>query len=83
MVVFLKVLAIAAVGGVAFVFMRPHVPILPPALIGKRRRMAMSELEDYDEEALSDEAAIHEVSQFFGAMSFFCCAAAPVLIPSL
>ena len=51
MVVLLKVLAIAAVGGVAFIFMRPHVPIMPPVLLhGKKRKVAVdSDVQEHDE----------------------------------
>ena len=51
MVVLLKVLAIAAVGGVAFIFMRPRVPILPPILLhSKRRKVAVDNaLEEHDD----------------------------------
>lgn len=37
-VMFLKLIALAAVGGAAWLFMRPQIPILPPGIIGKRRK---------------------------------------------
>jgi hypothetical protein len=46
MMMFLKFLTIGLVGGVAFVFMRPHVPILPPAVIGRKRKLTVAEEED-------------------------------------
>lgn len=35
---FLRLIALAAVGGAAWLFMRPQFPILPPGTIGKKRK---------------------------------------------
>lgn len=42
MVVFLKLVGIAAVGAAAWIFMRPRMPFLPPTFIEKRRRVSFS-----------------------------------------
>ena len=34
----IKLIALAAVGGAAWLFMRPQIPILPPGIIGKKRK---------------------------------------------
>ena len=38
-----KLIALAAVGGAAWLFMRPQIPILPPHTIGKKRKSADAE----------------------------------------
>ena len=40
---FLKLIALAAVGGAAWLFMRPQIPILPPGIIGKKRKSIATE----------------------------------------
>ena len=40
---FLKLIALAAVGGAAWLFMRPQIPILPPGIISRKRKGVNSE----------------------------------------
>ena len=40
---FLKLIALAAVGGAAWLFMRPQIPILPPGITSKKRKGVDSE----------------------------------------
>ena len=40
---FLKLIALAAVGGAAWLFMRPQIPILPPGIISRKRKGVDSE----------------------------------------
>ena len=40
---FLKLIALAAVGGAAWLFMRPQIPILPPGIISRKRKGLDSE----------------------------------------
>ena len=40
---FLKLIALAAVGGAAWLFMRPQIPILPPGIISKKRKSVNTE----------------------------------------
>ena len=41
---FLKLIALAAVGGAAWLFMRPQIPILPPGFISRKRKGVDSEV---------------------------------------
>jgi hypothetical protein len=60
---FLRLLALAAVGGAAWLFMRPQIPILPPRIIGKKRKGVHSEdaLEE-SEPAIAEASSTSKVS---------------------
>ena len=58
---FLKLIALAAVGGAAWLFMRPQIPILPPGIIGKKRKSVHSE--DALEESEPAPAEVSKSSQ--------------------
>ena len=48
MVVFLKLVGIAAVGAAAWILMRPRTPFLPPSPLGKKRRVSVTGPEEED-----------------------------------